>query len=174
MIRLIDIILVLVWISIFSFVFIVPEFSELPDLPINKLEALKIYNKTNYVEWDRQEVIQFSFDQLNTAINYLFIAAGALLGLILKVLIDPIFEASKPKLDPLIRVLMIHSSFGCLLSIVLGFYAKMFFNDLLIKDTFSFYNSELGLAGLFQIISFVIAGILLLISSIRLIKIYYK
>lgn len=171
---LLDWALVLLWVSILIFVFVLPSLLDEREVPLMAMGALKIFNTTRFVEWERVEVIQFSFDQLNTAINYLFIAASALLGLVLKALIEPLFQNQKMDVDVRVRILLMHCSYGCLLSIGLGFYAKLFFNDLLMKSSFSFYNSALGSAVLFQIVAFFISALLLLFSSKRLIKTYYK
>ena len=135
------------------------------------LGKLIIYGQKQgaFAEWDREEAIKFSLDQIDSSIKYLFIGASAILGFILKVLIEPHVikkeQTSTNTIDsPITRtteLLLIHSAIGCLISIICGFMGRLYFSQLADLESFSIYD-EVGLATLGQLAAFVVgAGIIL-------------
>lgn len=136
------------------------------------LGSLEIYsqNGQRFSEWDRKEVIQFSLDQVDSSIKYLFVAAAALLGFVVKILIDPLLDpkpGSKP-IGPKSKLLFVHTAIGCLVSISCGFLARSYFASLADSTGFSIYD-EVGFAALGQLLAFFLAALLLVSATIHLV-----
>ena len=136
------------------------------------LGSLLIYseNGQRFTEWERKEVIQFSFDQVDSSIKYLFVAAAALLGFVVKILIDPLLDpkaGSKP-IGPTSKMLFVHTAIGCLISISCGFLARSYFASLADSTGFSIYD-EVGFAALGQLLAFLLAALLLVSATIHLV-----
>lgn len=128
-------------------------------------------NRDKYVTLKREEAIKFSLDKIVSSINYLFVASAAVLGFIIKILIDPLLDLTKTasKLSETVKTLLRHIAFGCILSIICGFFALAYFNDMAYSRTFSIYQ-ELSFAALGQIAAFSISGILLVVAASAIIK----
>lgn len=159
---------VILWIMYFSsfvmLLYFVEEHKE--DHLANKLDKIKIYDfkRKNYSEWERDKAIEFGFNQLTTTINYLFIAAGALLGFIGKNVIDPIIEDENTNhLSPTVLALLKHSAIACVLSVFFGFYARSFFNNIGDKEKFTIYD-DVGISSFYQLLSFFLAAVLITIA----------
>jgi hypothetical protein len=141
-------------------------------LGIQPLGSLPIISQKGdrFVEWDRKDVIEFSLDQIDSSIKYLFIAATALLGFVVKILIDPLLDpktGSKP-IRPRSKLLLVHTAIGCLISISCGFLARSYFASLADSTGFSIYD-EVGFAALGQLLAFLLAALLLVSATIYLV-----
>lgn len=131
-----------------------------------KLNDLKIFDQDQglYAEWDRAEVVKFGLDHVSSSINYLFIAAAAILGLIGKIAIDPLIERPNTKyLRPSIVMLLRHASVGCGLSILFGFFANLYFNNIADRVTFTIHGA-LGIGAAFQLVAFIFGAALLVLA----------
>lgn len=165
--------------AVWTFVFligVVLPFSVTPGQPANSqgIGNLRIYNqnRSQFSEWQRNDAIKFSLDQIDSSIGYLFVAAAALLGFIVKVLIEP-YRDNKDQsansevlshVTPGIELMLRHCAIGCVLSIVCGFVARLYFSRLGDVATFSIYD-EVGFATLGQMLGFVVAAVLILIAA---------
>lgn len=138
----------------------------------SKVEKLRVYGyqRAHYVEWDRDEALQFGFGQLAASFNYLFVAAAAILGFIGKMTLHPFLEANDA--TPLPRFplrLLRHAAIGCCFSIFYGFVGYLYFNEIPSGKEFSIYE-ELSSAQLCQLTSFFAAVLLFLWAIARLIS----
>jgi hypothetical protein len=127
------------------------------------LEDLKVFNqtRTRYAEWKRDEAVEFGLNQVATTINYLFIAAAAILTFVGKTVFEPSGNGKHPRpLRPSVLLLLKHSAIGCILSLCFGFFARLYFNNISDMVSFSIYD-ECGVASLFQIISFCVGSMFL-------------
>lgn len=161
------------WVVVFiAFIIVVVASPGTPPAKPNETEVkdIKIYNqdRTRYATWERKEAIRFGFEQLASSINYLFVAAAAIIAFISKIVIEPIV-GHKPA-GPLSRdvlLLLRHAAFGSVLSLFYGFFGYLYFNKLPDTLDFSIYQ-EIGLAQLFQLFSFFSAVLLLLLAVIAI------
>jgi hypothetical protein len=66
------------------------------------MPAVKILNSTGErsASWERKEAVKFSLDQLESSINYLFLAAAAGLTLIGKLVFEPETSATPKQARP--------------------------------------------------------------------------
>ena len=136
------------------------------------LGSLVIYsqNGQRFSEWERKDVIQFSLDQVDSSIKYLFVAAAALLGFVVKILIERLLDP-KPRstpIGPTSKLLFVHTAIGCLISISCGFLARSYFASLADSTGFSIYD-EVGFAALGQLLAFLLAALLLVSATIHLV-----
>jgi hypothetical protein len=136
-------------------------------------DKLKVYSqdKTHYTLWSRDEAIRFALERVDNSINYLFVAAAALLGLIAKFIIDPLTDEKRLRLlkSPTVQILIRHAAIGCVISISYGFMGYMFFADLGDTERFSIYD-QIGAATLCQAVSFVLAAALMLSALALIVK----
>ncbi len=67
-----------------------------------EMPAVKILNSTGErsASWERKEAVKFSLDQLESSINYLFLAAAAGLTLIGKLVFEPETSATPKQARP--------------------------------------------------------------------------
>jgi hypothetical protein len=114
-------------------------------------------------ELDRAEAIKFSFDQITKSINYLFVAAGALLGLIVKITVEPLLDPSKKSvLSDRSILLLWNGAMACFSSLFFGVVAYEYFPEIATTKIFSIYGDLAQAVGL-QAAAFIIAGILSLV-----------
>lgn len=135
-----------------------------------KADDLRVYNfnRTNYASWDRKEAVKFGFEQLASSINYLFVAAAAIIAFISKMVIEPIVgEKPRTPLPRDVLMLLRHCALGCVFSIFYGFFGYLYLNKLPDTADFSIYE-EIGLAQLFQLASFFVAVMLLLFAVVTI------
>ena len=136
------------------------------------LGPLVIYSQSGqrFSEWDRAEAIKFSLDQVDSSIKYLFVAAAALLGFVIKILIDPLLDpkAGSTAIGALSKLMFIHTAIGCLISISCGFLGRSYFASLADSPGFAIYD-EVGFAALGQLLSFLLAALLLVIATTSLV-----
>lgn len=159
---------VVLWVILFAtfviFLALIPEHGD--DNASTVLPDLKVYNqdRSHYANWERKEAVKFGFEQISMTINYLFVAAAALLAFIVKTLIDPIVEEKKVEhLTPANMTYLKHSAVGCVLSIFFGFYARLYFNNIGDRIGFSIYD-EFGVGSLYQLVAFFLAIMFLMIA----------
>jgi hypothetical protein len=159
----------IIWVIVFAYFVFAVVFSSIdrkqkPEE--EKLGDIKVYNlqRERYADWDRGEAVQFGFEQLASSINYLFIAAAAIIGFISKIIIEPLVEAKgRVPLPPFALVLLRHTAWESFLSIFYGFFGYLYFNKLPDSKDFSIYE-EIGQAQLCQLVSFLIAVFFLLLA----------
>ena len=130
--------------------------------PLGKL-LIYAEDKSQVAQWDREQAIKFSMEQIDSSINYLFIAAAALLGFIVKVIFEPHIskkdsDLKSVKITPGVELMLVHAAVGCLISIVCGFGARSFFSRLGDQVSFSIYD-ETGLFAFAQLAAFVLAAL---------------
>lgn len=122
-------------------------------------------NDNNYYVWERKEAIKFQFDEFLKSINYLFIAAGAILVFVGKSVIDPIIK--REKIDYLnsstVFFFLTNAALASAFSIISGFFARGYFNSIGTQKCFSIY-AEVGISSLTQLLAFSLAVILLIIA----------
>ncbi|HKQ51760.1 MAG TPA: hypothetical protein VJT74_05280 [Pyrinomonadaceae bacterium] len=163
----------LIWILVFAFFLSTVVFSSVDHTlraDEKKAEKLRVYNfqRDRYAEWDRDEAIHFGFEQLASSINYLFVAAAAIIGFISKIIIEPLVsEKGRSQLPPFAMALLRHTAWGCFLSIFYGFFAYLYFNRIPDSTDFSIYE-EISRTQLCQLVSFIVAAFLLLLAVSRL------
>lgn len=128
---------------------------------------LKVYgaDEKTFTLWSRDEAIKFGLDNVANTIVYLWVAAAALLGLIGRFVIDPLLDRSKGRLIRSRTALLLvrHAAIGCLVSICFGFYSYLSFASIVTDEDFTIY-SDLAVATLCQIITFVLAAALLMLA----------
>ena len=136
------------------------------------LGDLKVYsqNGARVADWERKEAIKFSLDQVDSSIKYLFVAAAALLGFVIKILVDPLLnpQAGSKVISQGSKLMFVHSAIGSLLSISCGFLARLYFASLADSIGFSIYD-EVGFAVLGQLMAFLLAALLLVTAAISLV-----
>jgi hypothetical protein len=133
--------------------------SESSEVLLNKIQVFN-EDRSGYIEWDREKALEFELDQITKTINYLFVAAAALLALIIKFLIDPTIENREIKLfGPVSKLLFFNSAMGLVTSMLFGFYGFLYFNNVADQESFSIYG-EVGVGSLFQILTFSIGALL--------------
>ena len=142
------------------------------DKPTNRLDKIKLFNldRSSYVEWDREKAIEFGLNQIVNTFYYLFVAAAGLLAFITRILIDPIIERKRiEQITSFTKNLLLHSGVLCLLSMLFGFYSRLYFNNISDREEFSLYD-EFGTLALYQILAFVCAAIIFLIALVSISK----
>jgi hypothetical protein len=145
-----------------------PAACKLPEITVpQKLDKIKIFdiNGKYYAEWERKEAVKFGFDELLLTINYLFIAAGAILAFIGKSVIEPAIKKERNKYLASFWVIwfLTNCAIGCALSIFFGFAARSMFITIGNKEFFSIYD-EIGVSFLFQEMTFFLAIIFLMLA----------
>ncbi len=138
------------------------------DEPTNMKEVhdLKVYGpqKKRVATWERKEAIKFGLEEVSSTINYLFIAAAALLSLVGKIAIDPLFSKEQPEaLDKWVALLLRHTAIGCLISIAAGFIARSSFNTVADSESFTIYG-PVGAEAQCQLFTFGAAALLMIIA----------
>jgi hypothetical protein len=163
--------------------------TRLPDLETSlsacQLKEVKVYDqeRKNYGLWERKEAIKFSIDLVDSSINYLFIGAAAILGYVLKILIEPQLDTKegehkvppepaagnrKQLTTPFVKLLLIHAALGSIISIANGFYARQFLASVGDRAVFSIYGEvQYGVLG--QLIAFFIAALLMIWAAIAMV-----
>lgn len=163
----------LLWSLILFISIVIPLFQPEREKPPNgELGALKVYsqNRQRYGSWERKEVIKFSLDQVDSSINYLFLAAAAILGFVVKILVNPQLGTGverKPH-SPFVKSMLKHTAFGCIISISCGFFARSYFTMLADSADFSIYD-EVGLAAFGQLTAFFIATLLMCWAGVSMV-----
>lgn len=136
-----------------------------------EVQELKVYNqqKDRFAKWERKDAVEFGINQLANTINYLFLAAAAILGFVAKILIDPMVEPkNKVRFRPGISILLMHAALGCFFSLIYGFFGHLYLPMIADRQSFSIYD-EVGISALFQIFSLFLAGLLLMIATISMV-----
>lgn len=140
------------------------------------LGKLKIYSQgnTHYAEMDREEALKFGLEKIDTTINYLFIAVAGILTLLGKIIIDPLTQKEKNKYQsPWILWLIANCAMLCAASVAAGFFARLYFTSIGNERWFSIYG-EIGAGMNLQIILFLTAFILLVITIIAIVSVKNK
>jgi hypothetical protein len=150
-----------------------------------QLKEVRVYDQdqTHYGLWERQEAIKFSLDQVDSSIKYLFVGAAAILGYVLKILIEPQLEPQeresgsppeyeaavrKPLTTPFVDLLLLHAALGSIISIACGFYARLYLQNPADSATFSIYGEiQYGVFG--QLMSFFVAALLMIWAAITMV-----
>jgi hypothetical protein len=164
-------ILILKWtlFSIWALVFIasligLSQDPKIESADLKEIQELKIYNfdKDRYAKWNRADAIEFGISQLANTINYLFLAAAAILGFVAKIMIDPMVEPKDKRLfHPKISILLMHAAIGCFLSLFYGLYAYLYLPEIADQEGFSIYEN-VGISAFFQVISLFLAALFLI------------
>ncbi len=113
---------------------------------------------TNAFALDRQEAIKIGLAETKTAINYFFVAAGACLALIIKLLLPDEKETGAGHSRKSIVIGWL-AMLACCASLCFGAIGFLYFPRLATQEVFSIYH-ELGMAVLFQVM-FLLAGAVL-------------
>jgi large-conductance mechanosensitive channel len=140
---------------------------------LRPLEKLRIYSgsKDRVALWDRDKAVEFGLTQVATLINYLFVAAAAILGLVSKILIDPLTSSHKKgkPIQPTAAALLKHTAIGCFFSMLYGFTGATYLAQIPDSEKFSVYE-EVGGAAACQEISFLLAALLLIFVASNMIR----
>jgi hypothetical protein len=144
-------------------------------MPVAMLPDVIFYDKDQYYYglWDRKEAIKFSLEQVDSSIRYLFVGAAAILGYVLKILLEPRLEPdkageAKPITGAFTKLLLLHAAFGSIISIACGFFARLFLTTPGDSLSFSIYK-EAGLGAFGQLMAFFFAAIVMICAAISLI-----
>jgi hypothetical protein len=175
-------ILLLGWMIVgISFVVLLGKTSKKPlDDSANKLDPLKVYGseRDSYAEVNREKATEFSLEKVASVVNYLLLAAAAVLSFTVKSIVDlrselaksaatggvaPAPPAARPSRTQLLCLL--HGGIGCFLSLVCGVAAYLFLPSVGTYKDFSIYN-EVQICVLFQIVLLIAALGCLLIALV--------
>ena len=107
---------------------------------------------------ERQSAIQIGLEETKAAINYFFVAAGACLALLIKVLL-PDGDNTTRSIPSSAIILGWLSMLACCSSLCFGAIGFLYFVNIATKDVFSIYR-EVGFAVLFQAVFLILGAVL--------------
>jgi hypothetical protein len=171
---------ILIWLGI-ALAFVAKLSEPPPDISrARKLGDLTIHDpvrsagRGTYIErqvaWGRSDTVKFALDTASGLVEYLLVAAGALIGFLVKMVVDPIRDRTSQRLTRGTELFLIQTAVGCFLSLVMGVGALGMLPKVATQERFSIHAGDFAVYAAFQQVFFLVSILWLIVALVFLVS----